>query len=169
MRKLDCEIVINNDFVDIHFHCAIQSSSLLLLHCSLGLARVTCVAFFFYEFCYVCIKATPSVSPPPPQIALGICLVHVLKYCSYYVSEHEACSDKIFKRFVNLRMDYQKLQHQRDPSQPLTACQQWKLTDLSYLKTFYKQGHKTSRRGTSRTSTEHSSDEEADDRGHESS
>ena len=42
-------------------------------------------------------------------------------------------------------------------------------TDLSYLKTFYKQGHKASRRGTSRTSTEHSSDEEADDRGHESS
>ena len=42
-------------------------------------------------------------------------------------------------------------------------------TDLSYLKTLYKQGHKASRRGTSRTSTEHSSDEEADDRGHESS
>ena len=42
-------------------------------------------------------------------------------------------------------------------------------TDLSYLKTFYNQGHKASRRGTSRTSTEHSSDEEADDRGHESS
>ena len=42
-------------------------------------------------------------------------------------------------------------------------------TDLSYLKTFYKQGHKASRRGTSRTSTEHSSDEEADDRGHKSS
>ena len=94
---------------------------------------------------------TFSVTPPPPppnQIALGICLVHVLKYCSYYVSEHEAWEDKIFKRFVNLRTDYQKLQHQRDPSQPLTACQQWKLTDLSYLKTFYKQGHKASRRGT---------------------
>ena len=92
-----------------------------------------------------------------------------LKYCSYYVSEPEAWADKIFKRFVNLRTDYQKLQHQRDPSHPLTACQQWKLTDLSYLKTFYKQGYKASRRGTSRTSTEHSSDEEADDRGHESS
>ena len=92
-----------------------------------------------------------------------------LKYCSYYVSEHEAWADKIFKRFVNLRTDYQKLQHQRDPSHPLTACQQWKLTDLSYLKTFYKQGYKASRRATSRTSTEHSSDEEADDHGHESS
>ena len=92
-----------------------------------------------------------------------------LKYCSYYVSEPEAWADKIFKRFVNLRADYQKLQHQRDPSHPLTACQQWKLTDLSYLKTFYKQGYKASRRATSRTSTEHSSDEEADDRGHESS
>ena len=69
-----------------------------------------------------------------------------------------------------MRTDYQKLEHQRDPSHPLTACQQWKLTDLSYLKTFYKQGHKSSsRRATSRTSTEHSSDEEADDRGHESS
>ena len=87
----------------------------------------------------------------------------------YYVSEHEAWADKIYKRFVNLRTDYQKLEHQRDPSHPLTACQQWKLTDLSYLKTFYKQGHKSSRRATSRTSTEHSSDEEADDRGHESS
>ena len=69
-----------------------------------------------------------------------------------------------------MRTDYQKLEHQRDPSHPLTACQQWKLTDLFYLKTFYKQGHKSSsRRATSRTSTEHSSDEEADDRGHESS
>ena len=87
----------------------------------------------------------------------------------YYVSEHEAWADKIYRRFVNLRTDYQKLEHQRDPSQPLTACQQWKLTDLSYLKTFYKQGHKSARGATSRTSTEHSSDEEADDRGHESS
>ena len=70
---------------------------------------------------------------------------------------------------MKLRTDYQKLEHQRDPSQPLTACQQWKLTDLSYLKTFYKQGHRSARGATSRTSTEHSSDEEADDRGHESS
>ena len=70
---------------------------------------------------------------------------------------------------MNLRTDYQKLEHQRDPSHPLTACQQWKLTDLSCLKTFYKQGHKSARRATSRTSTEHSSDEEADDHGHESS
>ena len=38
-----------------------------------------CGLFFSYEFCYVCIKATPSVPPPPPQLALGICLVHVLK------------------------------------------------------------------------------------------
>ena len=45
--------------------------------------------------------------PPPPQIAVGICLVHVLKYCSYYVSEHEAWADKIFKRFLTLRTDYQ--------------------------------------------------------------
>ena len=70
---------------------------------------------------------------------------------------------------MNLRTDYQKLEHQRDPSQPLTACQQWKLTDLSYLKTFYKQGYRSARGATSRTSTEHSSDEEANDRGHESS
>ena len=70
---------------------------------------------------------------------------------------------------MNLRTDYQKLEHQRDPSHPLTACQQWKLTDLSYLKTFYKQGFKSVRGPTSRTSTEHSSNEEADDRGHESS
>ena len=70
---------------------------------------------------------------------------------------------------MNLRTDYQKLEHQRVPSQPLTACQQWKLTDLSYLKTFYKQGYRSARGATSRTSTEHSSDEEADDRGHESS
>ena len=68
-----------------------------------------------------------------------------------------------------MRTDYQKLKHQSDPSQPLTACQQWKLTDLSYLKTFYKQGHRSAQGATSRTSTEHSSDEEADDRGHESS
>ena len=68
-----------------------------------------------------------------------------------------------------MRTDYQKLEHQRNSSQPLTACQQWKLTDLSYLKTFYKQGYRSARGATSRTSTEHSSDEEADDRGHESS
>ena len=90
---------------------------------------------------------------------------------SYYVSEHAAWADKIFRRFVNLRTDYQKLEHQRDPSQPLTARQQWKLTDLSYLKSFYKQGRSArgAAGGTSRTSTEHDSDEEADDRGHESS
>ena len=70
---------------------------------------------------------------------------------------------------MNLRTDYQKLEHQRDPSQPLTACQQWKLTDLSYLKTFYKQGYRSARGVTSRTSTEHLSDDKADDHGHESS
>ena len=75
---------------------------------------------------------------------------------------------------MNLRTDYQKLEHQRDPSQPLTALQQWKLTDLSYLKSFYKQGYRSAQGsgavgGASRTSTEHESDEEADDRGHESS
>ena len=81
---------------------------------------------------------------------------------------------------MNLRTDYQKLEHQRDKSQPLIARQQWKLTDLSYLKPFYKQGHKSVRGsgavgGASRTSTEHESDDdsdhdpEPDDRGHESS
>ena len=83
---------------------------------------------------------------------------------------------------MNLRTDYQKLEHQRDKSQPLTARQQWKLTDLSYLKPFYKQGHKSVRGsgavgGASRTSTEHESDDdpdhdhepESDDHGHESS
>ena len=109
-----------------------------------------------------------TFSVPPPTSPWYL-FSSSLKYCSYYVSEPEAWADKIFKRFVNLRTDYQKLQHQRDPSHPLTACQQWKHTDLSYLKTFYKQGYKASRRATSRTSTEHSSDEEADDRGHESS
>ena len=112
----------------------------------------------------------PTHTHNPLHIALCSCLVHVLKNCfTIYVSEHEAWADKIYRRFVNLRTDYQKLEHQRDPSHPLTACQQWKLTDLSYLKTFYKQGYKSVRGATSRTSTEHSSDEEADDRGHESS
>ena len=41
-------------------------------------------------------------------------------------------------------------------------------TDLSYLKTFYMQGHRSARWATSRASMEHSSDEEADDRGHRS-
>ena len=81
---------------------------------------------------------------------------------------------------MNLRTDYQKLEHQRDKSQPLTARQQWKLTDLSYLKPFYKQGHKSVRGsgavgGASRMSTEHESDDdpdhdhepEPDDRAHE--
>ena len=89
---------------------------------------------------------------------------------SYYVSEHAAWADKIFRRFVNLRMDYQKLEHQRDPSQPLTARQQWKLKDLAYLKSFCKQRSARGAAGrTSRTSMEHDSDEEADERGHESS
>ena len=81
---------------------------------------------------------------------------------------------------MNLRTDYQKLEHQRDKSQLLTVHQQWKLTDLSYLKPFYKQGHKSVRGsgavgGASRTSTEHESDDDPDhepepnDRGHESS
>ena len=89
---------------------------------------------------------------------------------SYYVSDHAAWADKIFQRFVNLRTDYQKLEHQRDPSQPLTARQQWKLKDLSYLKSFYKQRSARGAAGrTSQTSMEHDSDEEADERGHESS
>ena len=81
---------------------------------------------------------------------------------------------------MNLRTDYQKLEHQRDKAQPLTARQKWKLKDLSYLKAFYKQGYKSVRGsgavgGASRTSTEHESDDdhdhehEPDDRGHESS
>ena len=92
----------------------------------------------------------------------------------YYVSEHEAWANKIYRRFVNLRTDYQKLQHQRDPKQPLTALQQWKLKELAYLKQFYKQGYKAGREGgavggASRTSTEHESEDEHDDSGHESS
>ena len=109
MRMLDCELVINNDFVDIHFHCFnVRNSKFFIVVASLFTRSCTSdlCGLFFYEFCYVCIKATPSVSPPP-QIALGICLVHVLKYCSYYVSEHEAWADKIFKRFVTLKTDYQ--------------------------------------------------------------
>ena len=137
MRMLDCEIVTNTDFVDIHFHCFnVRNSKFFIVVASLFTRSCTsdlCALFF------------------PMNFAM--------------YAEHEAWADKIFKRFINLRTDYQKLQHQRDPSQPLTACQQWKLTDLYYLKTFYKQGHKASRRGTSRTSTEHSSDEEADDHG----
>ena len=89
---------------------------------------------------------------------------------SYYVSDHGAWADKIFRRFVNLRTDYQKLEHQRDPSQPLTARQQWKLKELSYLKSFYKQRAGRGATGrTSRTSTEVDSDEEGDEHGYESS
>ena len=137
-----------------------------MLH-SFGVVRATCVDFL-YEFRDVRTKATTSVYPPPPAKTTPHSPLKLSCSCPeklfYYVSEHEAWADKIYRRFVNLRTDYQKLEHQRDPSQPLTACQQWKLTDLSYLKTFYKQGYRSARGATSRTSTEHSSDEEADDR-----
>ena len=88
-------------------------------------------------------------------------------------------TDKIYKRFVNLRTDYQKLEHCRDKAGPLTARQQWKLKHLSYLKPFHKQCHKSVQGsgavgGAARTSTtEQESDDdqepEQDDRGHESS
>ena len=92
---------------------------------------------------------------------------------SYYVSEHSAWADKIYKRFVNLRTDYQKLEH-RKKAGPLTARQLWKLKHLSYLKPFYKQCYKSfpgsgAVGGASITSTEQESDEdqepELDDRG----
>ena len=84
----------------------------------------------------------------------------------------------MYKSFVNLRTDYQKLEHRKNKARPLTALQQWKLKHLSYLKPFYKQCHKSVQGsgavgGAARTSTEQESDEdqesEHDDRGHESS
>ena len=78
---------------------------------------------------------------------------------------------------MNLRTDYQKLEHGKKAG-PLTARQLWKLKHLSYLKPFYKQGHKSVQAsgvvgGASITSTEQESDDdqepELDDRGHESS
>ena len=79
---------------------------------------------------------------------------------------------------MNLRADYQKLEHRRDKAGPLTARQQWKLKHLSYLKPFYKQCHKSVQGsgavgGAAITSTEQESDDdqepEQDDLGHESS
>ena len=79
---------------------------------------------------------------------------------------------------MNLRTEYQKLEHQKNKAGPLTALQQWKLKHLLYLKPFYKQCHKSVQGsgavgGAAITSTEQESDEdqepEHDDRGHESS
>ena len=78
---------------------------------------------------------------------------------------------------MNLRTDYQKLEHGKKAG-PLTARQLWKLKHLSYLKPFYKQGHKSVQGsgavgGALITSTELELDDdqkpELDDRGHESS
>ena len=50
---------------------------------------------------------------------------HLDKEC-LNVSDHSAWADKIYKRFVNLRTDYQKLEHKKKAG-PLTARQLWKL------------------------------------------
>ena len=79
---------------------------------------------------------------------------------------------------MNLRTNYQKLEHRKNKAGPLTALQQWKLKHLSYLKPFYKQCHKSVQGSgavgeAALTSTEQESDEdqepEHDDCGHESS
>ena len=99
---------------------------------------------------------------------------------SQSVSEHTAWADKIYRRFPNLRTDYQKLEHRKKPGQ-LTARQLWKLKHLSYLKLYYKQCHKSGKDyqgsgavgGAAITSTEQEPDDdhepEHEERGHESS
>ena len=99
---------------------------------------------------------------------------------SQYVSEHTAWADKIYRRFVNLRTDYQKPEHRKKPGQ-LTARQLWKLKHLSYLKPYYKQCHKSRKHyqgtgavgGAAITSMEQESDDdhkpEHEERGYESS
>ena len=126
---------------------------------------------------------------PPSPPTLPSPLIHTLFFpcscperMSQYVSEHTAWADKIYCRFMNLRTDYQKLEHRKKPGQ-LTAQQLWKLKHLSYLKRCYKQCHKSVKDyqgsgavgGAAITSTEPESDDdqepelENEDRGHESS
>ena len=125
-----------------------------------------------------CSPPPPSPSPQPPY-TYSVFPCSCPERISQYVSEHTAWVDKIFKRFVNLRTDYQKLEYKKVG--PLTAQQLWKLKHLSYLKSFYKQSHKSGKEyqgsgavgGAAITSMEQESDEDHEpehkERGHESS
>ena len=120
----------------------------------------------FYEFGYVC--NTQHLQSPPPkknpkkqtEVALGICLVHVLKSVLSMFQNMRPGRTK-FSRGSSPWGRTTRLPEAATPEGPLAAINSLPtmeaFTDLSYLKTFYKQGHKASRRGTSRVSTEHSS------------
>ena len=117
---------------------------------------------------------------PPPPYTYSFFTCSCPERISQYVSEHMAWADKIYRRFVNLRTDYQKPEHRKKPGQ-LTARQLWKLKHLSYLKPYYKQCHKSRKDyqgtgaigGAAITSMEQESDDDHEpkheERGHESS
>ena len=67
----------------------------------------------------------------------------------YYVSDHKAWADKIYRRFQSCRTDYNKISNRgkfgksgQGQLKRLTALQKWKHKQYSFLAPFYKQGQK---------------------------
>ena len=68
----------------------------------------------------------------------------------FYVSDHKAWADKIYRRFQSCHTDYKKIANRgklgksgQVQSKNLTALEKWKLERYSFLAPFYKQGQKT--------------------------
>ena len=67
----------------------------------------------------------------------------------FYVSDHKAWADKIYRRFQSCRTDYNKIANRgklgksgQGQSKNLMALQKWKHEGYSFLAPFYKQGQK---------------------------
>ena len=68
----------------------------------------------------------------------------------FYVSDHKAWADKIYRRFQSCHTDYKKIANRgklgksgQVQSKNLTALEKWKHERYSFLAPFYKQGQKT--------------------------
>ena len=113
----------------------------------------------------------------------GLFLFCVLKEnLYYYVSDHKAWADKIYRRFQSCHTDYNKISNRgkfvkssQAQLKGLTALQKWKHERYSFLAPLYKQGQKALKQSRTNAvlgglppSTDGESDEAADD-GNESS
>ena len=101
----------------------------------------------------------------------------------FYVSDHKAWADKIYRRFQSCRTDYNKIANTgklgksgQGQSKNLTALQKWKHERYSFLAPFYKQGQKTLKQSKTNAvlgglppSTDGESDEAPDDGNNSSS
>ena len=79
-----------------------------------------------------------------------ICVLCSHRNFGFYVSDHKAWADKIYRRFQSCRTDYNKIANRgklgksgQGQYKNLTALQRWKYERYSFLAPFYKQGQKT--------------------------